>query len=94
MKWTRCGMNRSWMTSFGICRIEVKSKITKKPICIDIMTCRAVAMQRPRDGRIYQGRLWVTTHKHVPTVTDTNATMEKLCFLCGPRRYVISKGHG
>jgi hypothetical protein len=25
-----------------------------------IVACRAVAMQRPRDGRIYQGRFWAT----------------------------------
>jgi hypothetical protein len=24
------------------------------------VTCRAVAMQRPGDGRIYQGRFWAT----------------------------------
>jgi hypothetical protein len=25
-----------------------------------VVACRAVAMQRPRDGRIYQGRFWAT----------------------------------
>jgi hypothetical protein len=30
--------------------------------------------------------------KHVPEATDTNATIEELCFLCGPFRDVISKG--
>jgi hypothetical protein len=31
---------------------------------------------------------------HVPGATDTNATIEELCFLCGPCRDVISKGQG
>jgi hypothetical protein len=30
--------------------------------------------------------------KHIPTTTDVNATIEELCFLCGPCRDVISKG--
>jgi hypothetical protein len=29
--------------------------------------------------------------KYVPTTTDTNATVEELCFLCGPFRGVINK---
>jgi hypothetical protein len=31
---------------------------------------------------------------HVPAATDTNATIEDLCFLCGPCRDVKSKGQG
>jgi hypothetical protein len=30
--------------------------------------------------------------KHVPAATDTNATIEEPCFLCGPCRGVIIKG--
>jgi hypothetical protein len=30
--------------------------------------------------------------KYVPAATDTNATIETLCFLCGPYHDVISKG--
>jgi hypothetical protein len=30
--------------------------------------------------------------EHVPAATDTNATTEELCFLCGTCRDVISKG--
>jgi hypothetical protein len=29
-------------------------------IYIYVIACRAVAMQRPRDWRIYQGRFWAT----------------------------------
>jgi hypothetical protein len=32
--------------------------------------------------------------KNVPAATDTNVTIEELCFLCGPCRDVISKGQG
>jgi hypothetical protein len=32
--------------------------------------------------------------KHVPEATDTNATIEEPCFLCGPCRDVKSKGQG
>jgi hypothetical protein len=32
--------------------------------------------------------------KHVPAASDMNATLEELCFLCGPCRDVISKGQG
>jgi hypothetical protein len=32
--------------------------------------------------------------KHVPSATDTNATIKELYFLCGPCRGVISKGQG
>jgi hypothetical protein len=32
--------------------------------------------------------------KRVPTATDTNATIEGLCFLCGPCRDVMRKGQG
>jgi hypothetical protein len=32
--------------------------------------------------------------EHVPAAADTNATIEELCFLCGPCRDVISKGQG
>jgi hypothetical protein len=32
--------------------------------------------------------------KHVPAAKDTIATIEELCFLCGPCRDVISKGQG
>jgi hypothetical protein len=37
---------------------------------------------------------WQRLGKHVPAATDTNATIEQLCFLCGPCRDVISKGQG
>jgi hypothetical protein len=30
--------------------------------------------------------------KHVPAATYINATIEELCFLCGPCRDIISKG--
>jgi hypothetical protein len=30
--------------------------------------------------------------KYVPAALDTSATIEDLCFLCGPCRDVISKG--
>jgi hypothetical protein len=30
--------------------------------------------------------------KHFPAETDTNTAIEERCFLCGPRRDVISKG--
>jgi hypothetical protein len=29
----------------------------------NILACRVVAMQRPRDGRIYQGRFWATARQ-------------------------------
>jgi hypothetical protein len=29
-------------------------------LCYDIVACKAVAMQRPLDGRIYQGPFWAT----------------------------------
>jgi hypothetical protein len=32
--------------------------------------------------------------KHVPAATDTKATIEELCLLCGPCRDVMSKGQG
>jgi hypothetical protein len=32
--------------------------------------------------------------KHIPRVTDTNVTIEELCFLCGMCRDFISKGQG
>jgi hypothetical protein len=32
--------------------------------------------------------------KHVPTVTNTNATIEERCFLCGSRWYVIIRTVG
>jgi hypothetical protein len=53
-----------------------------------------VAKQRPRDGRIYQGRFWTTARKPVPAETDTNATMEELCFIFGPCRDIINQGQG
>jgi hypothetical protein len=28
--------------------------------------------------------------KHVPAATDTNATIEELCFVCGPCRNIIT----
>jgi hypothetical protein len=32
--------------------------------------------------------------KHVPAATNTNGTIEELCFLCGLCRDVTSKGQG
>jgi hypothetical protein len=32
--------------------------------------------------------------KYILAATDTNATTEELCFLCGPYRDVTSKGQG
>jgi hypothetical protein len=29
-------------------------------VFLNIVACIAVAMQRPRDGRVYQGRFWAT----------------------------------
>jgi hypothetical protein len=37
---------------------------------------------------VYEQRLG----KQVPASTDTNATTQELCFLCGPCQNVISKG--
>jgi hypothetical protein len=31
---------------------------------------------------------------HIPAATETKATMEDLCALCGPCRDIISKGQG
>jgi hypothetical protein len=50
-----------------------------------IVACRAVAMQRLLDGRIYQERVG----KHG---NDMNAIIEELCFLYVPFRDVMSKG--
>jgi hypothetical protein len=30
--------------------------------------------------------------EHVPVATDTNATIQERCLLCGPSRHVISRG--
>jgi hypothetical protein len=40
-------------------QINLSSHSLNKYICT-IVTCRDVAMQRLRDGRIYQGRFWAT----------------------------------
>jgi hypothetical protein len=32
--------------------------------------------------------------RHVSTATDTNATIEERCFVCGPCRDFIRKGQG
>jgi NAD-dependent dihydropyrimidine dehydrogenase PreA subunit len=58
----------------------------------NIVACRAVVMQRPRDGWIYEGHLVATARLHVPAATNTNGKIEELCFLCGPCLGVISKG--
>jgi hypothetical protein len=41
-----------------------------------------------RAGTVYGQRLG----KHVHAATDTNATIEERCLLCGPCRDVINKG--
>jgi hypothetical protein len=48
-------------------------------------------MQRPRDRRIYKAFSWQRLGKHVPFANDTTSTIEKLCFVCGPCRDIISK---
>jgi hypothetical protein len=45
---------------------------------------------KPEEMSIIRQRLG----KQVSAATDTNATIEELCFLCGPSRDVISKGQG
>jgi hypothetical protein len=59
---------------------------------IHTVACRAVTRQRPRDKQIYQSRYWVTPSqtKDIPTETIW-ATIEELCFLCGPSRNVITE---
>jgi hypothetical protein len=51
------------------------------------VACRVVTMQRPHTKAVSGQRLG----KHIPAATDTNATIEELCFICGPCRDIISK---
>jgi hypothetical protein len=51
-------------------------------------------MQRPRDGRISRAVSGQRLGKHDPAATDTNATIEDLCFLYGLCSDFISKGQG
>jgi hypothetical protein len=61
----------------------------------NIVAYRAVAMQQPRDGRIYQGRFWATaryTHSRSNESTRNNGdTVGQGVFLCGPCWDVIRK---
>jgi hypothetical protein len=55
---------RNWMYQFTTLRTcwgsEVAVLKTLYYLEQHIVACRAVAMQRPRGGRIYQGRFWAT----------------------------------
>jgi hypothetical protein len=65
---------------------------TEGTIVNHIVGCTAIAMQRPRDRQIYKVVSGQRLSKQVPAATDTSATIEELCFLCGPCRDVISTG--
>jgi hypothetical protein len=51
-----------------------------------------VAIQRPRDRRMYKALCGQRVGKHVPAATYTSSTIEELCFLCGSCREIIRKG--
>jgi hypothetical protein len=42
---------------------------------VNVVACRTVAMQRPRDGQIYRAVSGQLVGKHFPAATDTNATV-------------------
>jgi hypothetical protein len=68
---------------------------------VDIVECRPVARKRSQKTPVvgqqilnklgYVTRFWVIARKHVPAATDTKATIEERCLLCGPFRDVISR---
>jgi hypothetical protein len=56
------------------------------------VACRAVAMNDREMGGYTRAVSGQRLGKHVPAATGTNATVEELCFLCGPCRDIVSKG--
>jgi hypothetical protein len=68
------------------CRILVGQPERKRPLgrsrlwwVNNIIPCRTVSKQRPRDNQIYRNRCWVTVvNKHMSPATNQHATIEEL----------------